>query len=413
MQCAMSASCNHDASNESWNFNEATACFIDQSDESNMPQAKEKIRQHTQLLLPVTDNAPTPQQCHLQFKKLATDAFKPFTPTSDDCNILIILQAGEKYLTCGAANFDVWRLSAFFRSMLYQVGTAAAPNEEMLLQGATFVPSQKMFFIVDEFKHLILFVLRTNPSLITQQMTQATSIHHYVGNEFSGRMKEDEIAEESAKRIIDTNILFGMILSILLEPTDKLKPNTLQLFITGRAIKSVQDKSYLQFYNANKIGKRCNSLLRVFRHFVCGHIVRRARETIPTVNHEVFINTTYQLLQTIQICPSIDSICRCIRMAREIERKSPSGVFKGFNPHTGQIRVDTIYVNREVWSKAICVTAEKLKDSLFRLFACHGLLEHVLNTNNKLVMTGEDNYVYINGESSFLDFVFCMQRERI
>lgn len=412
MQRATSASYSCNATNQSGFFFEAIECFVDVTSTDNAAKqwAIQKALEHQALLLPVIDNSPTPQHCGVQFKLLAGNAVKPFNPTSDDSDILLILESGETYLTCGAANFDVLRISAFFRSMLYQVGNAATPNEEMLLQGSTFVPSKKMTFIADEFKHLILFVLRTNPSLISNQLSQAVAIHDYVFNEFSSRMEQDELTAEASKRIIGTNILFGMMISILLEPSSQLKPNTLQLYLIGRGIKSVENRTHLTFHHANGMGKNCNSLLRLFRHFVCGHIVNTARDGAAPFNHDDFMKNTYQLLQTIQISISIDAVCRCIRMAKHIESKSGSCVKKGFDPNTGEVMVQQIYIPRVVWGRAIPTAVEAFRTHLFPLFRCHDILELVLNTQNKLVMAGEDVYVYINGEFEFVEYthiIFC------
>ena len=105
------------------------------------------------------------------------------------------------------------------------------------------------------------------------------------------------------------------------EPSSQLKPITLQLHLIGRGIKSVENSTYLTFHHANGIGKNCNSLLRLVRHFVCGHIVNTARDGIAPFNHDDFMNNTYQLLKTIQISISIDAVCRCIWMAKHIESK--------------------------------------------------------------------------------------------
>lgn len=408
MQRATSATSSCIPINQSGFLFEAIKCFVDATSTDNAAKqwAMQKALEHQALLLPVIDNSPTPQHCGVEFKLLAGNAVKPFNPTSDDSHILIILESGERYLTCGAANLDVLRISAFFRSMLYQVGNAATPNEEMLLQGSTFVPSKKMTFIVDEFKHLILFVLRTNPGLISKQLAQAVAIHDYCNDEFSA-MEQDEITAEASKRIIGTNILFGMMLSILIEPSSQLKPNTLQLYLIGRGIKSVANSTYLTFHHANGIGKNCNSLLRLVRHFVCGHIVNTARDGIAPFNHDDYMNNTYQLLKTIQISISIDAVCRCIRMAKHIESKSGSCVEKCFDPNTGEVMVQQIYIKRDIWGRAIPTTVEAFRAHLFPLFRCHDTLELVLNIQNKLVMAGEDVYVYINGELEFVTHSHC------
>eukprot|EP00985_Skeletonema_marinoi_P026928 scaffold21321_cov90-Skeletonema_marinoi.AAC.1 len=177
MSRAMSISTSHNTDQPNL-FSAATQCFIDDSmDSASKKQARNKVDEHKSLLLPIIDSYPNPSQCASQFKKLADCASKTFDPASDDPNICIIVESGVNYLTCGAAELDVLRVSPFFRSMLYQVGTAATPL--MLLQRSTFVPTKKMNFIVDEFKHLVLFVLRTNPNLINEQLRQATQIHDF------------------------------------------------------------------------------------------------------------------------------------------------------------------------------------------------------------------------------------------
>ncbi len=92
-------------------------------------------------------------------------------------------------------------------------------------------------------------------------------------------------------------------------------------------------------------------------------------------------------------------------MAKEVERRTPSKVSKGFNPKTGEVMVNQVYIPKEVWSTAIPSTGDLFKSSMYRLFRCHELLDAVLNTNNKLVMAGEDKYVQVNGES----FLFLSQ----
>ena len=54
---------------------------------------------------------------------------------------------------------------------------------------------------------------------------------------------EEEMQNETSKRIIHTNILFGMMISILLENPSGLKPNALQQYLIGRGLKSVSSRS--------------------------------------------------------------------------------------------------------------------------------------------------------------------------
>jgi hypothetical protein len=93
MQRATSASYSCNATNQSGFFFEAIECFVDVTSTDNAAKqwAIQKALEHQALLLPVIDNSPTPQHCGVQFKLLAGNAVKPFNPTSDDSDILLIL----------------------------------------------------------------------------------------------------------------------------------------------------------------------------------------------------------------------------------------------------------------------------------------------------------------------------------
>ncbi len=57
-------------------------------------------------------------------------------------------------------------------------------------------------------------------------------------------MTEDEMESETLERIIGTDILFDMMISIILtENSTGLKPNALQLLLIGRGLKSVSSQS--------------------------------------------------------------------------------------------------------------------------------------------------------------------------
>jgi hypothetical protein len=76
------------------------------------------------------------------------------------------------------------------------------------------------------------------------------------------------------------------------------------------------------------------------------------------------------------------------------------------NPRSGscveKCFVQQIYIQRVVWGRAIPTTVEAFRAHLFPLFQCHDTLQLVLNIRNKLVMAGEDVYVYSKGEFEFV-----------
>ncbi len=365
-------------------------------------EALSKVDQHKVLLLPIIESQP--HTCANQLKSLAVSASKSFNHQTDNADINVILRAAKTYLSSGFAENDVLLVSPFFRGMLYQVGSTDAPNEEMLLQGSTFVPTKKVPKLIDEFERLILFVLRTKPELLSQQLSQALEIRDSVSEHCSHRMTQDALENETSERIIGTNILFGMMINILTENATGLKPNALQLYLIGRGLKSVPSRTYLGFCAANEISKNSNYLLRLMRHMVCGHICRTARRD-SNFDHDRFMRDTHQLLRVIQTCDSTSSICKCIRMGREIDRKNPSKVYKAFDPTTGEVRVGQSYVKKSTWDKIIPETAAKFKYHLYPLFQCDALLDKFLNVKNKLVMGGmnsEDVHVFVTGETMLL-----------
>ena len=405
MTKAMSPSAQHDVPNQSIKFNASIDCFVHHLSQTNNDQSAKSISiqkayQHQALLIPVIDSAASPQECNSTFRKLSRNAFAKYNPESDDPTVQILIQAAKIYFDSGAANFDVLRLSAFHRGMLYQVGvTDGIPNEEMMLQGSTFVPSKKVQYITEEVEHLILFVLRTNPRLISLQTDQASKIHSSVIEHLSHTLDGKALEYEASSRLIDTNAVYGMMMAILLEPSDRLKPNTLQLFLVGRSIKSVQDSLRLDFYHPNLISKRSSSLLRAMRHFVCGHVRNSARDNMYP-SESSFAEATFKLIRAVQTCMSVDAVCRNIRMAKEIDSKLPSKVEKGFDPNTGEVRVEQMYIKREIWGSAISEMNDRFRKHLFPLFhpQSHCLIESVLNTTNQLVMSVDECYVYSQGK---------------
>ena len=398
----------------------AEVCFTVQSmDSAAKTEAFSKVEHHKILLLPIIESHPN--TCVHQLKSLASAASKKFDHITDDSNINTILHAGKTYLSDGHAENDVLLVSPYFRGMLYQVGSADSPNEEMLLQGSTFVPIKSMPKIIEEFQHLILFVLRTKPELLHQQLQQAKDIECSVFESFCHSMNEEEMQKETTKRIIGTNILFGMMINILTENPKGLKSNALQLYLIGRGLKSVSSRSYLGFCAANEISKNCNNLLRLMRHMVCGHICRTARRD-HNFDHDKFMHSTYELLKVIQICDSTSSICKCIRMGKEIDKKyNPSTIHKAIDPITGEVKVGQSYVKKSMWEKVIPVTRDRFKHHLYPLFQCHALLDMFLNVENKLVMAGtncDEVFVFVKGETNLLcifhyflilnDLIFCL-----
>ena len=106
-----------------------------------------------------------------------------------------------------------------------------------------------------------------------------------------------------------------------------------------------------------------------------------------------------QLLHEIQPSASIDIICRTIRMGKEIDDLQPSDILKAFDPITGTVMYMNITIEKSTWSIAIPTTRKKFHDAMAPLFECTNILEKVLDTNNKLVLAGNDTTVFVTSES--------------
>ena len=70
-------------------------------------------------------------------------------------------------------------------------------------------------------------------------------------------------------------------------------------------------------------------------------------------DHDKFMHSTYELLKVIQICDSTSSICKCIRMGKENDKKyNSSTIHKAIDPITGEVKVGQSYVKKSTWERS-------------------------------------------------------------
>lgn len=249
------------AVNNSQLINTVLKCFVDErSTNTNDVRNLEYAKMHLTLLAVVVDhsNVTTQQQADVYFRELANQASKQFSPNGEygdnESGMFGVLnKAGRMWMESEAADNDVRRITALFRAMLYQVGTPDVPNEEILLQGSTFTPTGDMDAVVTEWTHFLLFILRRNPNLIKQQLMEAKEIYQA---KLRHHQNEQDAAKDAAENIVDTNIIFAILMQALFEePTMTNGANTLHLFIVGRSIITPTDRTLLKFKHANGIGE--------------------------------------------------------------------------------------------------------------------------------------------------------------
>ena len=399
MTTALSQSSPPTAINNQRKVWQSLQCFVDASKTTpEKNKAYTDAYRHVNVLLPIIDET-EPQKFRARLIEMSQQVDEPFNAQSDRTIIRVLIKAVALWFESGAANLDVCRCSANVRRMLYQLGSQAdLPSEEVLLQGSTFVPSGKTKYIITECEKLILFLSRNNWSGMNIHLTQAETIFNSI--QPSVFDKEEDAIKLAASYIVDTSIIPGLLVTVMLEMTASAGTNMIAQFLAARSISTAANRDHLEFKSANGIAKNTNSLLRLLRHAACSLIVRKRREITGLEEGERYI---LNLCIRIQRSQTLDHTARRIRTAREIDRLNLPNIFKGFDPNTGQIMVKQVCIDHAVWSNAIPTTRNMFHNHLSPLFACEELLNQILDPNNKLILTGRDSTVSVNTQSDSTD----------
>ena len=196
------------------------------------------VERHRSLVVKVIDHE-FPKQNPDQFWHQLASMSSTMQQDGDPPILKVIADAGKEWFTSGAANNDVHRITAGHRAQLFQVGEPKAPDAETLVRGKTFVISPHPEKIVTEWDHLIHFIVRRKPSLIEQQLKEAQVIYNY---HISQNERERDAKTIASQKIVNTNIIVGIVLAAVLEPPSTPNGiNTMQYFLVSRAIESSGD----------------------------------------------------------------------------------------------------------------------------------------------------------------------------
>ena len=405
--------------NDEARVDDALSCFIDplstnRGDKSN----KEYVKKHRILVAKAIDEINSSVTSSEQFFRQLVSKTSTLHSPEDHAALKAIHLAGTSWLTSNSANNDVSRISQGHRGRLFQVSEPEAPDAEMLVRGKTFVPSASVDKIVTVWNRFIHFITRYNPKLIEAQLTEAQRIYFA---KLEHHDKEMDALKDAAAEIVETNIIFGIVLAAVHETPQKANGmNSVEYFLVASAINAPVGNR-LSFKYGGSIGEyfsslslfphsslthsHCllfatasdsNNLLRLIRHCVCSHLVRMAEEK---TSQDDYMNYATSLLNGMQNLPSIQSICGVIRMGKEVAKSKPVSMDKAFDEDTGAVMYNQVIIEKEVWSTAIPRTAERFVELLETVFDCHSLLKDVLNPNNKLVLAGADTTVTIVDES--------------
>ena len=337
-------------------------------------------------------------------RRTLTEYTNNMKPNVINTTLRLLVLSGKLWLESNAANMDVRMVPVHHRNSIYLIGNTHTDNDKDLLKGGTFVWSDNVDIIVDQFASLISFAFETKWPKMDAFLEKVQQVY-MIALEDPNNISEDEYTVASAK-IVDTTIIFGLLTEIMLEHPDIPNgPNLIYKYLAGCTVRKNHDGSII-LRNPNEISKHANALLRLLRHGVCSMYIRRSQLMVQqNESHKTFEVWANSLIRQMQVCPSIGHICRTIRTAREVDRKTPSLVRKAFNDITGELLVGGVHINKSTWSVAIPTAIAEWDRHLFYIFPNHSQksnlsLHHLFDLTNDIVLADQDSYLNIGGTES-------------
>jgi hypothetical protein len=122
-------------------------------------------------------------------------------------------------------------------------------------------------------------------------------------------------------------------------------------------------------------------------------------------SHQDFELWASDIIQQVQVCHSLGHICRTICTAREVDRKTPTKVYKAFNDKTGELLVAGCQIHKRTWSVAIPTAISEWDTYLLQLFPYHSHtsnlpLHWIFDLNNNIILAGSDTYISIGNNQN-------------
>ena len=319
--------------------------------------------------------------------------------------IEVILLSGKKWLQSDAANMDVRAVPVHHRSAMYLIGNSFYETDKDLLKGSTFVWSENVDTILAQYTSLINFSFAIKWSTMEPYLSKVQSVY-VMTQEMHTAQDPKSITDIAASKLVNTNVIYGLLMEMLLEqPKIPNGPTLIYKYLAG-ATSKINHNQEVSLRNHNEISKHANALLRLLRHAMCSMYVRKSKEMARNQQtHQTFDNWANNVILQMQVCHSIGHICRTIRTAREVDRKTPSLIHKAFNDKTGELLVAGSQIHKSTWSVAIPTAVTNWDTHLFSLFPNHSPtsnlpLHWIFDVNNPIVLAGEDSYVSLGPSDS-------------
>ena len=198
-------------------------------------------------------------------------------PNVTNTTLQLLIHSGKMWLQTNAANMDVQMVPVHHRNNIYLVGNTYNDNEKDLLKGGTFVGSNNIDVIAEQFVSLLSFAAEIQwPAMVTY-LDSANQVYlHTLELEDPSDNNENEYALAAAK-IVDTSIIFGLLTEMMLEqPSAPNGPNLVYKYLAGLTVR-MDYNGIIQLRHPNEISKNANALLRLFRHGVCSLYIRKSQ----------------------------------------------------------------------------------------------------------------------------------------
>ena len=375
---------------------ELTNCF---GSEENAKKAREYL---TFFILLLSQHAPGSLRNTLY--SIGEMMSSPFT----DPNFRLLLDAGKNWFTSDAANMDVRMVPVNHRNAIYLVGNSFTEKDKDLLKGCTFVWSDSVDHILEQYASLLTYAYHSQWPIIELYLSKVNYVYRSMLEKNTTGMDIDEINSIVTNKIVNSTIIFGLLCDLLMEdPIQPNGPNCIYRYLAGVCVIVCARSKKISLRSANGISRSANACLRLLRHAVCSFYVRQSVQ----MSHNLQSDSDFQLwvndfLRKMQVCSSIGHICRTIRTARDVDRKSPSSVYKAFNDTTGDLLVHGNEIRKTAWRVAIPTACEQWDEHLLSLFPNHASLSserplHLLfNLNHSILLKGD--YCRLNIENNHI-----------
>lgn len=257
---------------------------------------------------------------------------------------------------------------------------------------------------MQQFASLIAYAYESKCPIMLQYLSTVDQVYQLLLTNDTTDKDIDEIEADATNKIVNNRIIGCLLSDILMEkPAHPNAPTCIYHYLAGVCAKSSAHSTKLSLRCANGISRSANAFLRLIRHGVCSLYVRQSvlmtQQMKSDADFQVWAN---DLLKDIQVSSSVGHICRTIRTAREVDRKSPSSVYKAFNDITGDLFVDGNEIFKSSWSVAIPTACQEWDHHLISLFPDHASsssplpLSLLFNLNHPIVMDKENSCIYLD-----------------